>query len=444
MGSLGLQPRPPPMEHQPVLTNREIATLILFGALAAWALMSSNRSAVLRSMGSVLAMLTRPKLSVPTVLYIALITGLLVPASWLGLWESDLVGATVRWMLFSGLGLLFSLNAAIDEPDFFKRAFLRMLAVVAVVEFLATLSSFPLWAEILGQLLAAMAALIAVQAGTHPRAARTANGYLIFFGLAAIAWGVWQVVDGWSLIDRGLLFREFLLPIWLTPFALLFVFGFAVVGAYENAFVRMSLGDGNHSSVGRQRLALILRSGLSLSHLRLVAGREMWIGNADGFRETWSRIGEAKQASRERVLAAEEAARRLVENAGRTGTDGDGRQLDRREFSETQEALRSVAFAQMGWWNRDHRYREDLLEMLEPTFGLDGLQEPSGIAMYVAPDGHSWYAERQTITGHWFAIGAAGPTPDQWLLDGPERPSGFPAEPEWDHWGGGSPSLNWD
>ena len=155
------------MEHQSVLTNRETATLILFGALAVWVLMSSNRAEVLRSTGSILAMLTRPKLSVPTILYIAFITGLLVPASWLGLWESDLVGATVRWMLFSGLGLLFSLNAAIDEPGFFRRAFLRMLAVVAVIEFLATLSSFPLWAEVLGQLLAAMAAVVAVQPGRY-------------------------------------------------------------------------------------------------------------------------------------------------------------------------------------------------------------------------------------------------------------------------------------
>lgn len=85
MGSLGLQPRHLLMENQSVLTNREIATLILFGALAVWALMSSNRAEVLRRTGSILAMLTRPKLSVPTILYIAFITGLLVPASWLGL-----------------------------------------------------------------------------------------------------------------------------------------------------------------------------------------------------------------------------------------------------------------------------------------------------------------------------------------------------------------------
>ena len=50
------------------------------------------------------------------------------------------------------------------------------------------------------------------------------------------------------------------------------------------------------------------------------------------------------------------------------------------------------------------------------------------------PDAPRWYAERQTITGHWFAIGAAGPPTDQWLYDGPTKPSCFPNDAEWDQW----------
>ena len=94
--------------------------------------------------------------------------------------------------------------------------------------------------------------------------------------------------------------------------------------------------------------------------------------------------------------------------------------------------------------NQGDRYRDDLLTILEPGFADHGLDEPGAITMYVSPDGQSWFAERRTITGRWFAIGAAGPPPDEWLFDGPERPSGFPAEPEWDHWGVGESSANWD
>ena len=92
--------------------------------------------------------------------------------------------------------------------------------------------------------------------------------------------------------------------------------------------------------------------------------------------------------------------------------------------------------------NGGEKYREDLLAMRVHSFTRDGLPQPDGIAMYVAADGQSWYAERQIITGHWFAIGAAGSPSDQWLFDGPNRPSRFPNEAEWDHWGGGEHSGN--
>lgn len=64
--------------------------------------------------------------------------------------------------------------------------------------------------------------------------------------------------------------------------------------------------------------------------------------------------------------------------------------------------------------------------------------------MHVSPDGQRWYAERQTITGHWFAIGAAGPSPDEWLYDSPTKPTGYPPGPEWDQLMGGKHSVNWN
>ncbi len=63
--------------------------------------------------------------------------------------------------------------------------------------------------------------------------------------------------------------------------------------------------------------------------------------------------------------------------------------------------------------------------------------------MHVSNDGQHWYAPRQATTGWWFAIGASGPPPDQWFYDGPVPPGSFPAEPEWDHFGGEDSSINW-
>ena len=429
---------------EPILTNRELASLILLTALIVFVLASSNRRDTLRSLRGVFSMLVKPKLLVPTLLYVAAILGTLIPASRVGLWEPSLWKATLLWLLVSGFGLLFSLNEATQDPNFFRRAFFRTLGAVAMVEFIANLESFALWAELLGQLLAFIA-VATTSVAEHPTPRRLASTYLALFGLFALAWGGWHVMNDWSQVDHGVLVREFLVPIWLTPVALLVAFVYAVWGAYESAFIRMRFAKKDESLAG-QRLALVLRNGIWLPHLRLLGGHgALQVARTSGFREAWVAVAQVRQEHRERVGAEAAAQRRLVENAGRVGVDEFGLQLDQREHEATQMSLRWLATTQMGHYrNGVKRYREDLLPTLEPVFARDGLPQPSGIAMYVAVDGQSWYAERQTTTGHWFAIGAAGPPPDQWLFDGPGRPSGFPDEAEWDHWGGGDHSVNWD
>jgi len=81
----------------------------------------------------------------------------------------------------------------------------------------------------------------------------------------------------------------------------------------------------------------------------------------------------------------------------------------------------------MGWYrNRTKgRYPADLLKIFQPGF-TRGLPDDHGIEMRVRRDGKAWYAWRQTVTGWVFAIGAAGPPPNQWFWDGPKPPPGFP------------------
>ncbi len=413
-------------------------------ALALVSLRRSGRRGLLRSVSDIVSTLAKPKLLIPTLLYVVAVLGMLIPASRFGLWEPSRWKTTVIWLLVSGLGLLFSLNQAIEDATFFRRTVLRTLGVVGIVEFIANLESFALWVEIPGQLLAVTAiTTTSLAEASAPR--QIASTYLGIYGLCALAWGAWHLIGEWPQADHGVLIKEFLMPIWLAPVALLMVYAYAVLAAYESTFIRMRIIK-EGGSLARQHLALVLRTGIWLPHLRLVRGQGAHrIARTDGFREAWTAIGQIRQEHREHAEAETATKRCLIENAGRVGADEFGRQFDRREHTETQAALRRLAISQMGHYrNGGEKYRGDLLPMLKPGFMRDGLPLPHGIVMYVAADGQSWYAERQTITGYWFAIGAVGPPPDQWLFDGSERPSGFPDEVEWDHWGGGQRSLNWD
>ena len=99
----------------------------------------------------------------------------------------------------------------------------------------------------------------------------------------------------------------------------------------------------------------------------------------------------------------------------------------------------------MGHYRNSGGYqKESLAPVVENLSEKYSLPNSNGIRMHVSSDGQRWYAERKTITGQWFAIGAAGPPSDQWLYDGPEPPSGYPDDSEWDQWIGDNHAVNWD
>lgn len=104
---------------------------------------------------------------------------------------------------------------------------LETLGIAALIEFLATLKSFPLWVEVPTQ----------------------------------------------ALGDRfgGGVLREFLLSIWLTPVAHVFVYGFVVMADYQGSFRRMRRWN-KEGGFLPQRLAVLTRANAALGKLRLLSG----------------------------------------------------------------------------------------------------------------------------------------------------------------------------
>ena len=277
----------------------------------------------------------------------------------------------------------------------------------------------------------------------YRRAGKLAFGYLWLLGLAAIAWGITQLVSERVDTDWALWWRELVMPFWLTPVALGFMALFALYMVYDATFSVMR----SQSAVGltwKHRLAVLSRCGLRLRAVRAVRPSASWLANDQGFRATWRWASRALRRDRDHRADEAAKAQRLIDNAGVAGTDATGKQLDQREHAETKEALRWLYTCHLGHYSElSNRYialDQDIINRLPEKYGLP---TPRQFEVHIASDGQSWYAARQTITGHWFAIGAAGPPTDQWFYDGPTPPSGFPNESEWDQWMEGSHSPNW-
>ncbi|HEV2069588.1 MAG TPA: hypothetical protein VGR26_07340 [Acidimicrobiales bacterium] len=132
---------------------------------------------------------------------------------------------------------------------------------------------------------------------------------------------------------------------------------------------------------------------------------------------------------------AEEFAR----HAGSHATDENGRMLDRREFRETQRALRWLSTCQTGWYrNRGGRFRPELLATVAPALSSEhGLPPEHGVEMRVDDDGHAWWAWRVTPSGLVLGVGASasapgpkypGEVPMEWTYEGNRPPAGPPGE----------------
>lgn len=430
------------------LTNREIAALVALGAFSLFVIARSRPRGLWRALWGVLKTAASPWVSLPLVAYVAWVAGWVVLAEGFGLWELGLLKASILWLLLSGLALIYRVNDAVARPGFFRRALVRSLGVAAFVEFLAALESFPLWIEVPALMLVFLFVGVQVLAERDPKqapAAKVAGGYLVSYGVAAVAWSVVQVGRDWAGLDRRLLGLELALPVWLTAVALLFVYGFALVVSYDSAVRRMRVFK-PEGPLWRQRLATVLRANLRLRTLRLFSGSGPGdVARAEGFRGAWRGIGGLQREAERKAEEREAVAHRLAANAGLQGDDASGRRLDQREFAATQAALRWLSVCHMGHYRSGRsKYRADLLPLVESAFTRDGLPEEHRVRMYVRPDGQAWYATRQTVTGWWFAIGACGPPPSEWFFDGPESPAGFPSQKSWDQFAGGPLSPNWD
>ena len=417
--------------------DRELAVLFWLGAIGVFMLWRSDTRSAL---GGVAWALLQPKLAAAFLLLLATVVALCSGGSYIGLWDPDLATDTVSWFFGAGAVLFLRIDQA-SEPKFFRKAVTQTLALTEFLAFFVNLFVFGLLVELLLQpLVFFLVAMVAVAASKPEYASvrRLMESLLTLVGGIVLVFAAVRIAQTWGEVDLPGVFRALFLPVWLTIGILPLIYVIALLAGYETAFARARFSLNRQSASWRVRLAILVSFHVRLAELKSMESfRLREIAEASSFREARRKIEGSREARRASEAEASAALGRLDTFASASGTDADGRRLDQREFSETKEALQSLASAQMGWYrNRGERYRSDLAEILDSQFEQIGLPEPRGVAITVSADGQAWYASRRTITGWCFATGSAARPPDQWLYDGPEPPAGFPGEaPGWSRFG---------
>ena len=427
------------------LNNREIA--ILFWLIVGLVFVL-RQSKVRQSLAGLFPAVAAPVIAIPIVVLVLWVGGLLLIGAQLRLWNQGLVKATLIWFLTTAIVMLFNVNEALKDRHHFRRIFASVISVSLLTEFLIDAFVLPLLVELILQPIIFTLAITSVYAARKPElraAKRAADVMLALLGIGVVTYIGIKLFSSWPEIVNWQSAREVVLPAWLTLGVLPYIDFITIYAAYQSAYVRMKFLSGSDKIPTWGTIALIVNARLRCHDIAGFGGK--WAtdaGKAQTFRTASGAVRHFLKHKRAQRQAEADRKFALKKHAGTHAVGDDGRQLDRREFAETKQALIILSTAQMGWHrNRGGRYRSELLEILQPRFEIAGLPPDHGIKLHVSPDGQAWWAHRRTITGWCFAIGAAKPPPDEWTYDGPEPPNGFPGED--DSWGNGRDrtALNW-
>jgi hypothetical protein len=413
------------------LNSREWASLVWLGIVLIVLVFAAPKSQLRASFWTVFRSAFATKLTIVWIIYATWIVILVALADWANIWKAVLTKDTVIWTVTAGLALLTGFTEA-SEPGYFRRAVLKAVSVVAILEYLVTLAIFSLWTELLLQpvvFLFAVAPIVAREPEQRTSWQYISTRFFAVFGLVLLAHTARTLWASWGSIDWKLSTLQALWPIALALWVLMLVFALAVVASYEQAFLRLNRSRGGKAGTWKGKLGLVLALGLRPGWIHEAAkGGTFHVARANSIRDALeaARRFKAERIAERRLEDAYQTD--LVRYTGSSELDDQGRPTrDKREFRETVRALEWLHTCQMGWYRRSPvGYKPDLIEHFSDDFTTQGLPIPSGITMNVANDGERWYAWRQTPGGHYFAIGASEGPPNQWLYDGPEPPRNFP------------------
>ncbi|MDZ4316914.1 MAG: hypothetical protein U0989_19380, partial [Azonexus sp.] len=131
------------------LNNREIAIALWITAIAIYIFSSSKMKDIRKSFkGLISAFFARQIISVLIlmIIYMGIFVYFMSEAN---LWNAEQIKNTVFWVVAVGLMSLFKLESIKKDKSFFKHSVIDNLKILAVIQFVIGIYTFPLWAELL-------------------------------------------------------------------------------------------------------------------------------------------------------------------------------------------------------------------------------------------------------------------------------------------------------
>jgi hypothetical protein len=231
-----------------ILNNREIAIALWLLAISVYIFSSSKTAEVRAAFKGVLSAFFARQIIIVLCLMLSYMAIVIYWLSELDLWNAEQLKNTVFWCVSVGFMSLFKLEQIKKDQSFFKHSVIDNLKLLAILQFIVGVYTFPLWAEVLlVPVLALIGALLAIAETDkkHHRVKALLEYCLSLFGIALIVYTLYMLTTSFGDFGKEKTAYDFFVPPLLTLCYLPFVFFMLVYSTYEQVFVRLKFSIKN-------------------------------------------------------------------------------------------------------------------------------------------------------------------------------------------------------
>ena len=276
--------------------NRQVALLIvvamLLGVVLFWptgrkAFLGIGRSRV------------RPRHLLQALVILSYVGLLVTGGHRMGWWNLSLITDTAFWMCASGVVFFFKSSNEIKKPRYFSRNLGKLVGWTVLVEFVAGLTTGPLWLELL--LSALLTPIVFVlNWGETREEDKTLNSCLGWFlalvGFTMIFVSSWSLVSNVDSLDKANLFRQIMLPLWLTvgSLPLVYIFGMSRHYGKVGVWIRVVSKESFRQRL-LLRLAVFREYGFKATRFDEILPHMSQVAKAKGYSEARKAIREIRK-----------------------------------------------------------------------------------------------------------------------------------------------------
>lgn len=222
-----------------IFNNRELATGFWVTIFFIWAMTKKD---VISSLKQVIKVLLSKFIVIPFLIMVVYTLIMVAGLDFIGLWEEHQIKNVVFWFFSAAVYSFFQITKASEERYYFSNAIKDNLKIIVVLQFIISVYTFSLWAELLFvPFMALLGGMIALSQAReeHKTVEKLLNGLFETIGVFILIFTLYKLITNFGEFGKVKSIYDLLIPTTLSLLLLPFLYLLAVFNNYQSIFIRL-------------------------------------------------------------------------------------------------------------------------------------------------------------------------------------------------------------